>query len=172
MLAESILILTLHTSRLIFIHQTSLHLTYRPARHPTSHLYLLFSHQTHFFHRPMSPFPSSITRTLIHQALISQSSIPTSQSSDALFPGSCPKSAAAIMVRAFKVHELDGLEILTWEDAEIRESNEGEICVKNQAIEVSFIDICPDKGVCRATTIPFTPSIKAVRMVIAVGSQR
>ena len=43
------------------------------------------------------------------------------------------------------VHELDGLEILTWEDAEIRESNEGEICVKNQAIEFSFIDICPDK---------------------------
>ncbi|RVW68850.1 hypothetical protein CK203_061598 [Vitis vinifera] len=76
------------------------------------------------------------------------------------------------MVRAFKVHELNGLEILTWEDAEIRESNEGEICVKNQAIEVSFIDICHDKGVCRAATIPFTPSMKAVRTVTAVGSQR
>ncbi|CBI27687.3 unnamed protein product, partial [Vitis vinifera] len=76
------------------------------------------------------------------------------------------------MVRAFKVHELDGLEILMWEGTEIRESNEGEICVKNQAIEFSFIDICPDKGVCRAATIPFTPSMKAVRMVTAVGSQR
>ncbi|RVX17813.1 hypothetical protein CK203_004087 [Vitis vinifera] len=98
--------------------------------------------------------------------------IPTSQSSEALFPGSYPKSTAAIMVRAFKVHELDGLEILMWEGTEIRESNEGEICVKNQAIEFSFIDICPDKGVCRAATIPFTPSMKAVRMVTAVGSQR
>ena len=76
------------------------------------------------------------------------------------------------MVRALKVHELDGLEILTWEGVEIRESNEGEICVKNQAIEFSFIDICPDKGVCRTATIPFTPSMKAVRMVTAVGSQR
>ncbi|RVW32036.1 hypothetical protein CK203_097409 [Vitis vinifera] len=73
------------------------------------------------------------------------------------------------MERAFKVHELNGLEILTWEDAEIRESNEGEICVKNQAIEVSFIDICHDKGVCRAATIPFTPSMKAVRTEVSCG---
>ena len=72
-------------SYLPFITKTSPHLTYRPARHPTSHLYLPFRHQTHFFHHPVNPFPSSITRTLIHQALISQSSIPASQSLDAFF---------------------------------------------------------------------------------------
>ena len=41
-------------------------------------------------------------------------------------------------------------------DVEIGEPNEGEICVKNQAIGVNFIDVYFRKGVYKATTMPFT----------------
>ncbi|RVW30502.1 Quinone oxidoreductase 1 [Vitis vinifera] len=78
-------------------------------------------------------------------------------------------SAAATMVKAIRVHELGGPEVLKWEDVEIGEPNEGEICVKNQAIGVNFIDVYFRKGVYKATTMPFTLGMEAVGVVTAVG---
>ena len=47
--------------------------------------------------------------------------------------------------------------MLKWEDVEIGEPNEGEICVKNKAIGLNFIDVYFRKGVYKADTFPFTP---------------
>ncbi|XP_031287457.1 uncharacterized protein LOC116146186 [Pistacia vera] len=73
------------------------------------------------------------------------------------------------MVKAIRVHELGGPEVLKWEDVEIGEPGEGEIRVRNKAIGLNFIDIYFRKGVYKAATMPFTPGMEAVGEVIAVG---
>ncbi|XP_010062458.2 quinone oxidoreductase isoform X1 [Eucalyptus grandis] len=78
-------------------------------------------------------------------------------------------SASSEMVKAIRVHELGGPEVLKWEDVEIGEPKEGEIRVKNKAIGINFIDVYFRKGVYKAPTMPFTPGMEAVGEVVAVG---
>nr|WPM01476.1 tetrahydroalstonine synthase 5 [Rauvolfia tetraphylla] len=73
------------------------------------------------------------------------------------------------MVKAIRVHELGGPEVLKWEDVEIGEPKEGEIKVINKAIGLNFIDTYFRKGVYKAATMPFTPGMEAVGVVTAVG---
>ncbi|KAG5558330.1 hypothetical protein RHGRI_008305 [Rhododendron griersonianum] len=73
------------------------------------------------------------------------------------------------MVKAIRVHELGGPEVLKWEDVEIGEPKEGEIRVKNKAIGLNFIDVYFRKGVYKASTMPFTPGMEAAGVVTAVG---
>ncbi|XP_015866841.3 uncharacterized protein LOC107404407 [Ziziphus jujuba] len=73
------------------------------------------------------------------------------------------------MVKAIRVHELGGPEVLKWEDVEIGEPNEGEIRVRNKAIGLNFIDVYFRKGVYKAAALPFTPGMEAVGVVTAVG---
>ncbi|XP_044505781.1 2-haloacrylate reductase-like [Mangifera indica] len=73
------------------------------------------------------------------------------------------------MVKAIRVHEHGGPEVLKWEDVEMREPGEGEIRVKNKAIGLNFIDIYFRKGVFKPAAVPFTPGREAVGEVIAVG---
>ncbi|KAK9102922.1 hypothetical protein Sjap_020176 [Stephania japonica] len=61
------------------------------------------------------------------------------------------------MVKAIRVHELGGPEVLKWEDVEVEEPKEGEIRVKNKAIGLNFIDVYFRKGVYKSTTMPFIP---------------
>ncbi|KAJ4956430.1 hypothetical protein NE237_013213 [Protea cynaroides] len=75
---------------------------------------------------------------------------------------------AATMVKAIKVYELGGPEVLKWEDVEIEEPKEGEVRVKNKAIGLNFIDVYFRKGVYRVPT-PFTPGMEAVGVVTAIG---
>ncbi|GAU26573.1 hypothetical protein TSUD_266870 [Trifolium subterraneum] len=74
------------------------------------------------------------------------------------------------MVKAIRVHELGGPQVLKWEDVEIGEPKEGEVRVKNKAIGVNFIDVYFRKGVYNAPSKPFTPGMEAVGIVTAVGS--
>ncbi|OAY30527.1 quinone oxidoreductase [Manihot esculenta] len=73
------------------------------------------------------------------------------------------------MVKAIRVHQLGGPEVLKWEDVEIGEPGEGEIRVKNKAIGLNFIDVYFRKGVYKAPSMPFTPGMEAVGEVVAVG---
>ncbi|KAK2653460.1 hypothetical protein Ddye_013316 [Dipteronia dyeriana] len=73
------------------------------------------------------------------------------------------------MVKAIRVHELGGPEVLKWEDVEIGEPGDGEIRVRNKAIGLNFIDVYFRKGIYKAATMPFTPGMEAVGEVIAVG---
>ncbi|ONK73548.1 uncharacterized protein A4U43_C04F32770 [Asparagus officinalis] len=77
-------------------------------------------------------------------------------------------AASAEMVKAIRVHELGGPEVLKWEDVEIGEPKEGEIRVKNKAIGVNFIDVYFRQGVYQAE-VPFTPGMEAVGVVTSVG---
>ncbi|THU47792.1 hypothetical protein C4D60_Mb09t19380 [Musa balbisiana] len=81
--------------------------------------------------------------------------------------GSSP-SPAPKMVKAIRVYELGGPEVLKWEDVEVGEPKEGEIRVRNKAIGVNFIDVYHRKGVYAKET-PFTPGMEAVGVVTAVG---
>uniref|UniRef100_A0A804KKX2 Probable quinone oxidoreductase n=1 Tax=Musa acuminata subsp. malaccensis TaxID=214687 RepID=A0A804KKX2_MUSAM len=81
--------------------------------------------------------------------------------------GSTP-SPAPKMVKAIRVYELGGPEVLKWEDVEVGEPKEGEIRVRNKAIGVNFIDVYHRKGVYAKET-PFTPGMEAVGVVTAVG---
>ncbi|WJX43406.1 NADPH:quinone reductase [Trifolium repens] len=74
------------------------------------------------------------------------------------------------MVKAIRVHELGGPQVLKWEDVEIGEPKEGQVRVKNKAIGVNFIDVYFRKGVYNASYLPFTPGMEAVGIVTAVGS--
>lgn len=78
-------------------------------------------------------------------------------------------STSAKMVKAIRIHELGGPEVLKWEDVEIGDPKEGEIKVKNKAIGLNFIDIYFRKGVYKAPSSPFIPGMEAVGEVIAVG---
>ncbi|XP_057482505.1 uncharacterized protein LOC130769260 isoform X3 [Actinidia eriantha] len=73
------------------------------------------------------------------------------------------------MIKAIRVHELGGPEVLKWEDVEIGEPKEGEIHVKNKAIGLNFIDVYFCKGVYKAPKIPYTLGMEAVGVVTAVG---
>ncbi|XP_068634698.1 uncharacterized protein [Aristolochia californica] len=72
------------------------------------------------------------------------------------------------MVKAIRVYEHGGPEVLKWEDIEIGEPKAGEIRVKNKAIGLNFIDVYFRKGVYK-TTLPYTPGVEAVGVVTAVG---
>ncbi|CAN6569188.1 unnamed protein product [Malus baccata var. baccata] len=74
------------------------------------------------------------------------------------------------MVKAIRVHELGGPQVLKWEDVEIGEPKEGEVRVKNKAIGVNFIDVYFRKVLYyKADTMPFTPGMEACGVVTAVG---
>ncbi|KAL5569865.1 hypothetical protein UlMin_026440, partial [Ulmus minor] len=73
------------------------------------------------------------------------------------------------MVKAIRVYEIGGPEVLKWEDVEIGEPKEGEVRVKNKAIGLNFIDTYFRKGVYKAAAFPYTPGVEAVGVVTAVG---
>ncbi|XP_027362339.1 uncharacterized protein LOC113869956 isoform X3 [Abrus precatorius] len=73
------------------------------------------------------------------------------------------------MVKAMRVHDLGGPQVLKREDVEIGEPKEGEVRVRNKAIGVNFVDIYFRKGVYKAPSLPFTPGVEAVGEVTAVG---
>ncbi|XP_058729421.1 uncharacterized protein LOC131601585 [Vicia villosa] len=81
-------------------------------------------------------------------------------------------SSSSEMVKAIRVHELGGPQVLKWEDVEIGEPKEGEVRVKNKAVGVNFIDVYFRQGVYKAPSFPFTPGMEAVGIVTAVGAGR
>ncbi|KAI8564539.1 hypothetical protein RHMOL_Rhmol03G0189500 [Rhododendron molle] len=116
---------------------------------------------------PATPTPPSQQEKLpTSRKIIAFPSYPDRQSARAI-SASAPE--AATMVKAIRVHELGGPEVLKWEDVEIGEPKEGEIRVKNKAIGLNFIDVYFRKGVYKASTMPFTPGMEAAGVVTAVG---
>uniref|UniRef100_A0A0A9GCM9 Uncharacterized protein n=1 Tax=Arundo donax TaxID=35708 RepID=A0A0A9GCM9_ARUDO len=59
-------------------------------------------------------------------------------------------------VKAIRVHKLGGPEVLTWEEVEIGEPNEGEIQIKNKVIGVNYVDVYYCTGLHQAP-LPFIP---------------
>jgi NADPH:quinone reductase len=73
------------------------------------------------------------------------------------------------MVKAVRVHEVGGPEVMRLEDIELPPPGPGEVLVRNHAIGVNFIDIYFRSGHYPAPALPFTPGNEAAGEVIALG---
>src|SRR5574337_1257762 len=116
----------------------------------------------HFFYRIPSSPTCSFAIHRYHLKLRTDNFITRAISSRA-------ESSALEMVKAIRVHELGGPEVLKWEDVDIGEPKEGEVRVRNKAIGLNFIHVYFRKGVYKADTMPFTPGREAAGVVTAVG---
>ncbi|XP_028061527.1 uncharacterized protein LOC114264986 [Camellia sinensis] len=120
---------------------------------------------------PKKPFLSGLllrSHSLVHLQ-ITHNHTTSTKKNQSFHSLSTLSTTKATMVKAIRVHELGGPEVLKWEDVEIGEPKEGEIRVKNKAIGLNFIDVYFRKGVYKASTIPFTPGMEAAGVVTAVG---
>jgi NADPH2:quinone reductase len=73
------------------------------------------------------------------------------------------------MVRAVRVHEVGGPEVLRIEDVAVGEPGPGEARVRHTAIGVNFIDTYFRSGLYPAPSGPFVPGAEAAGVVEAVG---
>ncbi|KAL8253271.1 hypothetical protein R6Q59_036964 [Mikania micrantha] len=77
------------------------------------------------------------------------------------------------MVKAIRIHEHGGPEVMKLEDVELGELKTGEIKVKNIAIGVNFVDLymrsSPSENY--PQPLPFTPGMEASGVVIEVGPE-
>jgi NADPH2:quinone reductase len=71
-------------------------------------------------------------------------------------------------MRAIRVHETGGPEVLRLEEVEIAAPGPGEVRVRNHAIGVNFIDVYFRKGQ-NPTPLPFTPGNEGAGEIVAVG---
>ncbi|KAI3508164.1 hypothetical protein L1887_23168 [Cichorium endivia] len=77
------------------------------------------------------------------------------------------------MVKAIRVYEHGGPEVMKWEDVDIGEPKTGEIKVKNKAIGINYLDVYMRKGLIPSLcpSLPFTPGMEAAGIVIAIGPE-
>jgi NADPH2:quinone reductase len=73
------------------------------------------------------------------------------------------------MVKAVRVYEVGGPEVMRIEDIELGEPGSGEVRVRNRAIGVNFIDTYFRSGHYAAPSLPFTPGNEAAGEVTMVG---
>jgi NADPH2:quinone reductase len=73
------------------------------------------------------------------------------------------------MVKAIRVHETGGPEVLKYEDVELPDPGPGEVRVKHAAIGINFIDTYFRTGLYPAPTKPFTLGNEAAGTVAALG---
>ncbi|KAI3519578.1 hypothetical protein L1887_08788 [Cichorium endivia] len=72
------------------------------------------------------------------------------------------------MVKAIRVHEHGGPEVLKWEDVEVPDPKEGEIRLKHKAVGLNFLDVYMRQGRYHQS-VPFTPGVEGAGVVTAVG---
>ncbi|KAI3519586.1 hypothetical protein L1887_08798 [Cichorium endivia] len=74
------------------------------------------------------------------------------------------------MVKAIRIHEHGGPEVLTWEDVEVPDPKEGEIRLKHMAVGLNFLDVYMRQGVQNlAPPLSYTPGMEGAGVVTAVG---
>jgi NADPH2:quinone reductase len=74
------------------------------------------------------------------------------------------------MVKAIRVHETGGPEVLKLEDITLPAPGPGEILIRNRAIGLNFIDTYFRTGLYPAPQMPFTPGNESAGEVVAVGA--
>ena len=73
-------------------------------------------------------------------------------------------------MKAIRVHEVGGPEVLSYEDIPEPQPGQDEAVVQVEAIGLNFIDVYYREGLYPGT-LPFTPGLEAAGTVCAVGSQ-
>ena len=72
------------------------------------------------------------------------------------------------MPRAHLVHRQGGPEVLQWEEVEVKAPADGEVCLKQTAVGVNYIDVYQRSGLYPLKT-PFIPGQEGAGIVTAVG---
>ena len=70
------------------------------------------------------------------------------------------------MVKAIRIHQHGGADVLTYEDVELPPPAKGEVRIRHTAIGVNFIDIYYRTGLYAAPSMPFTPGNEGAGVVI------
>src|SRR4051812_12324818 len=73
------------------------------------------------------------------------------------------------MVKAIRVHQYGGPEVLSYEDVEVPAPGPGEVQVRHNAVGVNYIDTYFRSGQYQAPSMPFTPGNEGAGVVTAVG---
>lgn len=72
-------------------------------------------------------------------------------------------------MKAIRVHDYGGPDVLTYEDVDIGQPGPDEVLVQNRAIGVNFTDTYMRGGAFGAPSLPFIPGKEAAGDVVAVG---
>ncbi|PWE38086.1 quinone oxidoreductase [Pseudomonas prosekii] len=72
-------------------------------------------------------------------------------------------------MKAVRVHQHGGPEVLTYEDAEVGNPGAGEVLVRNYAVGVNFVDTYLRSGAF-PSELPFTPGKEGAGEVVAIGA--
>src|SRR5215218_5939330 len=72
-------------------------------------------------------------------------------------------------MKAIRIHQHGGPEVLRYEDAPSPAPKAGEVLIRNHAIGLNFIDIYYRTGAYVVPSLPFTPGNESAGEVVAVG---
>jgi NADPH2:quinone reductase len=73
------------------------------------------------------------------------------------------------MVRAIRIHEYGGPEVLKWEPAEVGDPGPGQVRLKQQAVGVNYIDTYHRTGLYKLAGLPAVIGMEGAGEVVAVG---
>jgi NADPH2:quinone reductase len=73
-------------------------------------------------------------------------------------------------MKAIRVHEPGGPEVLRWEDTSVGEPGPGEARVRHTAVGLNYVDTYYRTGLYKPPSYPFTPGSEAAGVVEAVGA--
>lgn len=73
-------------------------------------------------------------------------------------------------MKAIRVHEYGGPEVMTWEEIPEPQPGAADAVVRTEAVGLNFIDVYHRTGLYKGN-LPFTPGMEAAGRVVAVGAQ-
>src|SRR4051794_32240219 len=83
---------------------------------------------------------------------------------------SLPQSCAGKkMMKAIRVHQHGGPDVLAYEDVDIGQPGPGEVRVRNRAVGLNFVDIYFRTGEYAPPVLPFIPGNEGAGEIVAVG---
>ena len=75
------------------------------------------------------------------------------------------------MVKAIRIHQHGGPEVLRWEDVDPGTPSPGEALVRHEAVGLNYIDVYHRSGLYPLPTLPTTPGLEAAGVVEAIGPE-
>ncbi len=73
------------------------------------------------------------------------------------------------MVKAIRIHQHGGPEVLRWEEVDPGTPGPGEALVRHEAVGLNYIDVYHRSGLYPLPTLPATPGLEAAGVVEAIG---
>ena len=73
------------------------------------------------------------------------------------------------MVKAVRVHEFGGPEVMRLEEIELPQPGKNQVLVRNHAAGVNYIDTYFRTGAYKPPSLPFTPGNEAAGEIVALG---